>query len=684
MLRTFTVVAGISLTIISFLIPTQESCRCRPFEPCWPNEAEWATLDDSVDGNLLPLKPIGHVCHHPTLDNHACEDLKRLSLDSGWRAAQPASLQDWIWEGGKLQNESCHIFSGPESNCHQGRVPLYSVSVQSASHIQKAVLFAKKHNLRLVIKNTGHDGVGRSSGPSSFQIHTNKLKNLEFHEDFLVQGATESSGGPAVTIGAGVMQWEVYEKAAAKRLSLVGGECPTVGAVGGFLQGGGVSSFFSYARGLAIDNVLEYQVVTAEAKVVVANAHQNQDLFWALRGGGGGTFGIVAQATVRLFPDDPLTSTTISISSEKAKVDVYLLNTFDIVGLPSTRTKSSPNMHLMTSLPVTDIRRSKFETDIPKLVLDGLSKQPKTLPALLFYSSDGLVHWNRHSRGPDFYPRLEEMQILRNEAHNMASGIVKHSVIVDLGSASLDKVIFLLQALEAQEKEVTYYALDLSEEQLRHSMEEIPMQMFKYVRFGALYGTFEDGIHWLRDAPEVRDLPHYILLLGLTIGNFSRENAAAFLNQISTKALSNNPKNSSILITIDSCKIPTKILRAYTSDGVVPFALTALGYANHLIGQENESGPSFSPDEWNYLSEWNFILGRHEASLIPKGQDIRLGGSLRDIIVNKHEKVRFGCSYKYAEEEVKALFEAAGLGCVATWSRDNCDVAFFQLQPDTK
>lgn len=92
-------------------------------------------------------------------------------------------------------------------------------------------------------------------------------------------------------------------------------------------------------------------------------------------------------------------------------------------------------MHQKTSLPVTDIRRSKFETDIPKLVLDGLSKQPKTLPALLFYSSDGLVHWDRHSRGPDFYPRLEEMQILRNEAHKMASGIAKHSVIVDLGSA---------------------------------------------------------------------------------------------------------------------------------------------------------------------------------------------------------------------------------------------------------
>ncbi|KAI2768601.1 putative oxidoreductase [Daldinia loculata] len=317
MLRTFTVVAGIGLTIISFLIPTQEPCRCRPFEPCWPNEAEWTTLQDSVDGNLLPLKPIGHVCHHLALDRRACEDLKRLSLDSGWRAAQPASLQDWVWEGGKLQNESCHIFSDPESNCHQGRVPLYSASVRSASHIQKAVLFAKKHNLRLVIKNTGHDGAGRSSGPSSFQIHTNKLKNLEFHEDFLAQGATESSGGPAVTIGAGVMQWEVYEKAAAKRLSLVGGECPSVGAVGGFLQGGGVSSFFSYARGLAIDNVLEYQVVTAEAEVVIANAHQNQDLFWALRGGGGGTFGIVTQATVRLFPDDPLTSTTISISSEK-------------------------------------------------------------------------------------------------------------------------------------------------------------------------------------------------------------------------------------------------------------------------------------------------------------------------------------------------------------------------------
>lgn len=152
--------------------------------------------------------------------------------------------------------------SARETPCQQGRVPLYSVAVQSAQHVQKAVLFAKQHNLRLVVKNTGHDNAGRSSSPDSFQIHTNLLKGIQYHADFFAQGANTSSG-PAVTFGAGVMHWELYKKGALEGFSVVGGECPTVGAAGGFLQGGGVSSFHSYTRGLAVDNVLEYHVVTA-------------------------------------------------------------------------------------------------------------------------------------------------------------------------------------------------------------------------------------------------------------------------------------------------------------------------------------------------------------------------------------------------------------------------------------
>jgi FAD/FMN-containing dehydrogenase len=168
-----------------------------------------------------------------------------------------------VWESGSSQNETCLVTSSvKETICNQGRIPLYSATVRSAQHVQKAVIFAKEHNLRLVVKNTGHDGSGRSSSPDSFQIHTHLLKGIQYHAEFLAEGATTASG-PAVTIGAGVMHWELYERGAQEGFIVVGGECPTVGAAGGFLQGGGVSSFHSHTKGLAVDNVLEYQVVTA-------------------------------------------------------------------------------------------------------------------------------------------------------------------------------------------------------------------------------------------------------------------------------------------------------------------------------------------------------------------------------------------------------------------------------------
>jgi len=68
---------------------------------------------------------------------------------------------------------------------------------------------------------------------------------------------------------------------------------------GGWLQSGGHSPF-STIHGLAADNALEFKVVTADGNLVVANEVVNQDLFWALRGGGGGTWGVVVEATVKV------------------------------------------------------------------------------------------------------------------------------------------------------------------------------------------------------------------------------------------------------------------------------------------------------------------------------------------------------------------------------------------------
>lgn len=243
----------------------------------------------------------------------------------------------------------------------------------------------------------------------------------------------------------------------------------------------------------------------------------------------------------------------------------------------------------------------------------------------------------------------------------------------------MDKVILLLEALEAQQKCITYYALDLSSSELASTLQAIPLHRFHHVQFAALHGTFDDGLYWLHNTPGIRDRHHCMLLFGLTIGNFSRSNAATFLLNIAQYALAASPAQSSILVTLDSCKVPTKILRAYTADGVVPFALASLNYANSLFHPQGDS-QVFIEDDWHFHSEWNHALGRHEASLITRSRDIMLGPPLENVVVSKDEKIRFGCSYKYDKIEREELFASAGLQDVAVWSAHDCDVAFYQLK----
>lgn len=141
--------------------------------------------------------------------------------------------------------------------------------------------FARKHNVRLVIKNTGHDSSGRSGAPDSLQILTNRLKDIKFSNRFTPAGGPEEADyGPVVSFGAGVMGGELYEASAAHGYSIVSGECTTVGIAGGYIQGGGVSTALSPMRGLGSDQVVEMEVVTAKVSVInmllMASAQDNR------------------------------------------------------------------------------------------------------------------------------------------------------------------------------------------------------------------------------------------------------------------------------------------------------------------------------------------------------------------------------------------------------------------------
>ncbi|KIA75361.1 isoamyl alcohol oxidase [Aspergillus ustus] len=277
----------------------------------------WTVFNEEINGNLVRVRPVGSVCHGIEFDEMACASVKSSTHNSLWRISEPGALQATNWES-EHGFGSCVIDSSKDTPCRQGRIPYYAVMAQTPQHIQTAIQFARHHNLRVAIRNTGHDAIGRSSGRGSLQINVSGLKGIHFLDDFIPQGGYESQG-QAVTVGAGVLGIELLTASRIQGVNVVTGTCSSVAATGGYLQGGG-TSMLGPAYGMASDNALEFHVITAMGDTIVVNQYQNTDLFWSLRGGGGGTFGVVVNTTIRTFPDVPavhfLLSSTIHRDTE--------------------------------------------------------------------------------------------------------------------------------------------------------------------------------------------------------------------------------------------------------------------------------------------------------------------------------------------------------------------------------
>jgi FAD/FMN-containing dehydrogenase len=158
---------------------------------------------------------------------------------------------------------------------------------------------AGENRLRLVVKGGGHSYLGTSNAPDSLMIWTRRMNEIVTHDGFIAQGcAGREEPQPAVSVGAGAIWMNVYDAVTVKAGRYVqGGGCTTVG-VAGLIQGGGFGSF-SKRYGLAASGLLEAEVVTADGTARVANACMNPDLFWALKGGGGGSFGVVTRLTLK-------------------------------------------------------------------------------------------------------------------------------------------------------------------------------------------------------------------------------------------------------------------------------------------------------------------------------------------------------------------------------------------------
>ncbi|KAH6670855.1 isoamyl alcohol oxidase [Plectosphaerella plurivora] len=280
----------------------QYNCKCSPADPCWPDKNAWDALNATVNGALIAHIPPAAVCYNEfrgqlTFDAAACADAKANWASEDWQIGRPAAAL-WTWGS----NNTCELTDNRDATCGMGNYPEFVIMAKTQAQVKAGVDFARNRNIRLVIRNTGHDFEARSVGAGSLAINTHGLQDISFTDTYDGPGDYQ---GPAVTVGAGVQGFQLLDFAHALTppQTVVTGECGTVGVAGGFIQGGGHGPLTSM-YGFAADNALSFDVIDSSGNSIKANAESNSDLFWALKGGGPGNYAAVISVTMRTYPDD--------------------------------------------------------------------------------------------------------------------------------------------------------------------------------------------------------------------------------------------------------------------------------------------------------------------------------------------------------------------------------------------
>ncbi|HUB01992.1 MAG TPA: FAD-binding protein [Terriglobales bacterium] len=255
--------------------------RRRPSDFDWPSKTAWKQLNDAVDGNLISVEWPLEACIKD-VDGAACKSLIADIKNPYYVGDQAGLTQTLGWVDAWFTKPS-----------------VYAVAAKDANHVAAAVNFARENNLRLVVKGGGHSYQGTSNAADSLLIWTRHMHDVTMHEVFVPRACDGKQAQRAVTCGSGAIWMQAYDSVTTKAGAYVqGGGCTTVG-VGGLVQSGGFGSFSKH-YGTCAANLLEAEVVTADGKVQIANGCTNPDLFWALKGGGGGSFGVVTKVTLRV------------------------------------------------------------------------------------------------------------------------------------------------------------------------------------------------------------------------------------------------------------------------------------------------------------------------------------------------------------------------------------------------
>ncbi|KAI0457022.1 FAD-binding domain-containing protein [Xylaria acuta] len=240
-------------------------------------------LYSTVGGRLVAIHPIAEACHGDTFSTAECEYLRENWLVPSVFTLLPGEiLHPWF------TNQTCDTFTPSTTPCELGNYASYSIEASA------------KNNVHLIIKYSGHDYFGKSTGNGAPALWTHNLNQQE-----VVHYKSLYYTGPVLKAKSGVTGAQMAEFASKNGFRAVVGICPDVGVVGGLTQGGGIS-LMSGLYGLGADNHL------------TATPTRSADLYWVLTGAGG-TYTVVVSMTTRLFKDGTTSGATLEFGIDSGR-----------------------------------------------------------------------------------------------------------------------------------------------------------------------------------------------------------------------------------------------------------------------------------------------------------------------------------------------------------------------------
>jgi L-histidine Nalpha-methyltransferase len=297
------------------------------------------------------------------------------------------------------------------------------------------------------------------------------------------------------------------------------------------------------------------------------------------------------------------------------------------------------------------------EKDLASAVREGLlGPGLKKLPASLLYDDLGSALFEAITHLPEYGLTRADERVLRTHASEIVRSLPPPLLVAELGSGTGRKTRWILEALRSRAS-MTYFPIDLSSAALARCRAELASP--GRVTVEPIEADYRTGLSLVTSRRRARERL-LVLFLGSTIGNFDRDEAASFLDDVRAQLT----PGDGLLIGTDLVKPAEELLRAYDD----PLGVTASFNLNLLVRLNRELGADFDLTRFCHEARWNEKERRVEMHLRSlAAQTVTVGELGVCIPFRKGERIWTESSYKYHPEEPVILGRRAGFACAGQW-----------------